>query len=101
VRPDHVWDTLEHVEFLQKIGCIGRDNDNAPRPTAAGILLFGKEDVIIMEFPNYFLDYQEHDDETSQWMDRVVSNTGDWSGNIFDFFLEESRLDYPCIGRTV
>ena len=87
IRPDHVWENLEHAEFLQKLGCIGRDDEGVLRPTAAGILMFGYEYEILKEFPNYFLDYQEHDDESMRWTDRIISNLGDWSGNIFDFFF--------------
>jgi len=86
LRPDHVWENLEHIPFLQKMGCVGRAESGTLHPTAAGILMFGFEYEIVKEFPAYFLDYQEHDDETTRWTDRVVSNLGDWSGNIFDFY---------------
>jgi predicted HTH transcriptional regulator len=48
--------------------------------------MFGFEYEIVKEFPNYFLDYQEHDNDSTRWTDRIVSNLGDWSGNIFDFY---------------
>ena len=86
IRPDHVWETLEHIPFLQKMGCVGRAENGTLHPTAAGVLMFGYEYEIVKEFPSYFLDYQEHDDETTRWTDRIVSNLGDWSGNIFDFY---------------
>ena len=38
------------------------------------------------EFPQYFLDYQENRQmATTRWTDRIVSTSGDWSGNVFDF----------------
>lgn len=37
---------------------------------------------------NYFLDYREKMDETNRWSDRVTSSSGDWSGNIFDFYFK-------------
>ena len=40
----------------------------------------------LRNFPIIFLDYQEHENNTIRWTDRVVSNLGDWSGNIFDFY---------------
>jgi predicted HTH transcriptional regulator len=85
-RPRHVWENLENVEFLYKVGCVGRGENGDLRPTAAGILMFGFEYEIVKEFPNYFLDYQEHDDESIRWTDRVISSSGEWSGNIFDFY---------------
>ena len=87
VRPDHVWEALEDIPFLQKLGCVARNEKGQLQPTAAGVLMFGFENEIVKEFPSYFLDYQEHDDETTRWTDRIVSNLGDWSGNIFDFYF--------------
>jgi predicted HTH transcriptional regulator len=85
-RPNHVWENLEDIEFLFKVRCIGRDEDGELHPTAAGILMFGFEYEIVKELPNYFLDYQEHDDESTRWTDRIISSSGEWSGNIFDFY---------------
>jgi predicted HTH transcriptional regulator len=85
-RTEHAWVNLSDTEYLHKIGAIGRAEDSTLHPTAAGILMFGYEYEIVKEFPNYFLDYQEHDNDTTRWTDRVISNLGDWSGNIFDFY---------------
>jgi predicted HTH transcriptional regulator len=79
-RPNHVWENLENTEFLFKLGCIGRTADGTLHPTAAGILMFGFENEIVKEFSNYFLDYQEHDDESTRWTDRIISSSGEWSG---------------------
>jgi predicted HTH transcriptional regulator len=49
--------------------------------------MFGTEDIITHVFPDYFLDYREKSD-LRRWNDRVVSNLGEWSGNIFDFFFK-------------
>ena len=107
IRPDHVWENLEPVEFLQKLGCIGRAEDGTLHPTAAGVLMFGFEYEIVKEYPAYFLDYQEHDDETTRWTHRVVSNLGDWSGNLFDFYFricnrltEEVKVPFKLEGMT-
>ena len=43
---------------------------------------------IVREFPQYFLDYQEKFDSKIRWSDRIVSSSGEWSGNIFDFFFK-------------
>lgn len=48
--------------------------------------MFGYEYEILREFPQYFLDYQENRQmATTRWTDRIVSSSGEWSGNIFDF----------------
>ncbi|MBO5335886.1 MAG: hypothetical protein J6A94_01985 [Lachnospiraceae bacterium] len=56
-------------------------------PTAAGLLLFGKAPEILKEYPNYFLDYQEQREEGAGWTDRITSSSGDWSGNLYDFYF--------------
>jgi len=87
LKPNHVWNPLDQEEFLYKVGAIKRsDEDNKEHPTVAGLLMFGEESAIMEEFPEYFLDYREKYDEINRWTDRVSSNTGDWSGNIFDFY---------------
>ncbi|MDO4318602.1 MAG: putative DNA binding domain-containing protein [Lachnospiraceae bacterium] len=86
-RPGHVWDELEDVEFLYKLGAIGRSDDGKLHPTAAGLLMFGYEYEIVKEYPYYFLDYQEQMDAESRWTDRIVSSSGEWSGNIYDFYF--------------
>ena len=86
-RPGHVWETLEDDEFLLKIGASGRGNDSRIHPTAAGLLMFGHEYDIVKEFPYYFLDYQENADADTRWTDRIISSSGDWSGNIYDFYF--------------
>lgn len=86
-RPGHVWEELEDTEFLYKLGAVGRSNDGKMHPTAAGLLMFGYEYEIVKEFPAYFLDYQEQFDPNTRWTDRIVSSSGDWSGNIYDFYF--------------
>ena len=86
-RPGHVWEELEDVEFLYKLGAVGRSNDGKMHPTAAGLLMFGYEYEIVKEFPAYFLDYQEQLDPNTRWTDRIVSSSGDWSGNVYDFYF--------------
>ncbi len=86
-RPGHVWEELEDADFLYKLGAVGRGTDGKLHPTAAGLLMFGFEYEIVKEFPHYFLDYQEKMDASTRWTDRIVSSSGDWSGNIFDFYF--------------
>lgn len=40
-----------------------------------------------MNTTTYFLDYREMLDPSIRWTDRLQSSSGDWSGNIFDFFF--------------
>ncbi len=86
-RPGHVWEELEDADFLYKLGAVGRSEDGKMHPTAAGLLMFGYEYEIVKEYPHYFLDYQEQMDPNTRWTDRIVSSSGDWSGNVYDFYF--------------
>ena len=49
--------------------------------------MFGDEYNIVRHFPEYFLDYREILDPTIRWTDRLQSSSGEWSGNICDFYF--------------
>jgi predicted HTH transcriptional regulator len=87
IRPGHVWENLDDADFLRRLGAVDIGEDEKPHPTSAGLLMFGFEYEIVHEFPNYFLDYQERMDDVARWTDRFISNTGEWSGNIHDFYF--------------
>lgn len=86
-RPGHVWESLEDEEFLLKLGAVGIGSDGKKHPTSAGLFMFGNEYDIVREFNAYFLDYQEQYDADTRWTDRVISSSGDWSGNVYDFYF--------------
>ena len=87
-RTEHVWERLSDEEYLERIGAAKLSvRDHTLHPTAAGLLMFGEEYKILYEFPEYFLDYREVLDPTIRWTDRLQSSSGDWTGNIFDFFF--------------
>ena len=86
-RPEHVFNNLSDDEYLERIGAVGFGEDGKLHPTTAGLLMFGEEYHIVREFPEYFLDYREMLDPTIRWTDRLQSSSGDWSGNVFDFFF--------------
>ena len=87
-RREHVWERLSDEEYLERIGAARMSaSDHALHPTAAGLLMFGEEYKILYEFPEYFLDYREVLDPTIRWTDRLQSSSGDWTGNLFDFFF--------------
>ncbi len=89
---NHLWNNEDDEMFLRKIGAIGIGEDGKYHPTAAGLLMFGYEYEITREFPNFFLDYQENRSfGETRWTDRIVSTSGDWSGNVFDFVIEVLR----------
>ena len=84
----HAWNDDDDELFLRHIGAISISNDDmAFHPTAAGLLMFGREFDIVREFPHYFLDYQEKLSGNTRWTHRIISSSGDWSGNLYDFFF--------------
>ena len=86
-KPEHVFHKLSDEEYLIRIGAAAKGEDAKVHPSAAGLLMFGDEYNIVREFPEYFLDYRELVDPTTRWTDRVQSSSGDWSGNVQDFFF--------------
>jgi predicted HTH transcriptional regulator len=87
-KDGHPFLRLDDNEFLRSIGaaCIS-EHDNTLHPTAAGLLMFGNEYDIVRQFPDYFLDYRALLNPDIRWTDRVHSSSGDWSGNLFDFYF--------------
>ena len=87
-KAGHPWTQIADEEFLVKIGAADTGSDGKLHPTAAGLLMFGEEYRIVREFPEYFLDYREVLDPTIRWTDRLESSSGDWTGNLFDFYFK-------------
>lgn len=90
IRPHHLWNQEDDTIFLRRIGAVREDKDTGRfHPTVAGLLMFGYEFDITTVFPHYFLDYQENRTNGiyARWTDRITSQSGDWSGNVFDFIL--------------
>ena len=59
LRPGHPWESLPDEEFLCRIEAARETGDGMYHPTAAGLLMFGKEEHILLEFPEYSLTCQE------------------------------------------
>lgn len=88
LKPGHPFERLNNEEYLRSIGAAAISNvDKQLHPTAAGMLMFGDEYNIVRHFPEYFLDYREILDPTIRWTDRLQSSSGEWSGNICDFYF--------------
>ena len=88
-KENHPWSKLPKEQYLLMIGAAAfSESDSVAHPTMAGLLMFGEEHVITRFFPDYFLDYRENlDPGKVRWTDRVQSISGEWSGNVFDFYL--------------
>lgn len=84
-RPGNALGALGQDELLARLGAAGVSADGLSHPTRAGLLMFGDEYQIVKEFPDYFLDYRDESSDGG-WGERVVSNDGEWSGCVFDFW---------------
>lgn len=87
-KADHVWNGLDDREFLRCVGGWGRNRETSVGGlTAAGLLMFGRHEIIVEEFPFYMVDYQERPEAKAdgRWIDRIVPD-GTWSGNLFEFY---------------
>ena len=78
-----------------------------PKPPDPRLLMFGNEYDIVREFNAYFLDYQEQYDADTRWTDRIISSSGDWSGNVYDFYfrvynklIQDIKVPFKMEGGT-
>ena len=88
LKEGHPFERLSDHDYLRSIGAAAiSEEDGQLHPTAAGMLMFGDEYNIVRHFPEYFLDYREELDPTTRWSDRLQSSSGEWSGNVCDFYF--------------
>lgn len=94
-NPAHPWNKEDDTDFLRLIGAASKTIDGSMHPTAAGLLMFGYDAIILSEFPNYHLDYLEFADGSKNWTYRISTGTGEFTGNLFEFFTSvSSRLSF-------
>lgn len=89
VRPSSKWNAEPRDEFLRLIGAAGRGGDGNLHPTLAGLMMFGNDFDISSHLGGYLVDFKVYSGG-DKWSERLVSGTGEWSGNLFDFFMEVS-----------
>lgn len=91
-RKNLAWNQMQDEDFMVRIGALQQESfDSVLRPTMAGLLMFGREDRISRKFPEYFLDYCERAERSGPYTFRLVSNSEEWSGNVYDFYREASE----------
>lgn len=108
LKPGHPFERLSDNEYLRSIGAAAiSTKDGKYHPTGAGLLMFGDEYNIIRRYPEYFLDYREMLDPTIRWTDRLQSSSGDWSGNVCDFYfrvynkiIKEAKVPFKTSNGT-
>jgi len=88
------WTYLNEAETMDFLG-LCKDVDGRKCLTKAGLLMFGKIQCILSEFPGFFLDYLECTDG-NRWTYRINSN--DQILNVFSFITEVSARLSMVIG---
>lgn len=84
--PAHPWNKKPNDDFLRLIGAADFDENGVLKPTLAGLLMFGFDYSIERELPRYMLDYMEFSGDGREWSGRMTTDTGEWSGNLFEFY---------------
>lgn len=86
-NPDHVWNNLEHKEFLMQLGgyVINR-KEKTEGLTMAGLLMFGKGLPVRERFDNLRMDYIDKTNLVGEerYSDRLTYD-GTWENNLFNF----------------
>ena len=106
LKEGHPFERLNDHEYLRSIGAAAvSEEDGKLHPTAAGMLMFGNEYDIVRHFPEYFLDYREEMDSAIRWTDRLQSSSGEWSGNVCDFYfrvynkiIKDIKVPFKMVG---
>ncbi|MBP3855422.1 MAG: putative DNA binding domain-containing protein [Ruminiclostridium sp.] len=89
-NPDHVWNSLQDIDFLQKMGGYTKDRSTGKSwLTSAGLLMFGKGDVLRERFANIRMDYLDKTNllSGSRWSDRLTYD-GMWENNLYNFMRQ-------------
>ena len=98
-NPDHVWNELDHKEFLKQFGgyAINR-NDGTEGLTMAGLLMFGKGLPVRERFDNLRMDYIDKSNliGDQRYSDRLTYD-GTWENNLFNFI----RMVIPKLTRDL
>ncbi len=99
INSEHVWNGLEHKEFLQQLGGYTTSRkDGMEGLTLAGLLMFGKGLPIRERFDNLRMDYidKSHLVGDQRYSDRLTYD-GTWENNLFNFM----RLVLPKLTRDL
>ena len=99
-NPDHVWNDLDHKDFLMQLGGYAIDRkERIEGLTMAGLLMFGKGLPIRDRFDNLRMDYidKSHLIGEQRYSDRLTYD-GRWENNLYNFVrmvLSKLTIDLP------
>lgn len=88
-KPTHIWLSEDDKGLLSKLGGWRSSRVSGKQGiTVAGLLMFGREEILHEALPQYHVDYREKlsDNPELRWTDRLTLD-GTWSGNLFQFYI--------------
>ena len=86
----HPWLDLDDQSFLARLGGWDECKQTGQKGvTVAGMLMFGREEILRKTVPQYSVDYREKfsEDPYVRWTDRLMID-GTWPGNLFQFYIK-------------
>lgn len=98
-NPDHVWNNLEHKDFLIQLGgYVVNRKEGTEGLTMAGLLMFGKGLPVRDRFDNLRMDYIDKSNliGDQRYSDRITYD-GRWENNLFNFI----RIVIPRLTRDL
>ena len=87
-RPTHPWVDFDDKKFLTHLGAYAEDREKGIEGiTLAGLLMFGKNEILSRLLPNFMVDYREYDSRNpkNRWINRIY-NDGTWEANLFQAY---------------
>jgi ATP-dependent DNA helicase RecG len=88
-KPTHPWLSEDDKGLLTKLGGWRSCKETGRNGlTAAGMMMFGREETLRESLPQYCVDFREKlsDDPDIRWTDRITLD-GTWPGNLFQFYV--------------
>lgn len=86
-NPNNVFAKENDINLLRRMAML-IDNDGKEVLTNAGLILFTDSMHIQTIFPYYHLDFQVKKARGEKWLNRISTDDGTFSGNLFDFYLK-------------
>ncbi len=86
--PTNLYKKYNDVDFLKKTAFLLPNSNGNYVLSNAAVLLFTSSSLIKTICPYYYLDYQQKENISEKWNNRISSDDTNLSGNLFDFYLK-------------
>lgn len=87
-NPNNIFSKEDDVNLLRRMAMLLKNESGQEVLTNAGLILFTDAMHIQSVFPYYHLDFQVVYAPGEKWLNRISSDDGSFSGNLFDFYLK-------------